>query len=413
MENGEIEKPKKDLPPFESVEIKKIKCFECEEEIKEVLSYVTNTSNKICVGCREDMYFYCEDCSELELNDNAYNLDHGSVCSVCYNDNYFTCERCDTVRCNDDGCSCDSDDEEEGYIPTRDYDRTDKYTVQNQRAYACEIECYYPKMSVMKEVADEIPYEIGIVEDGSLDDNGVEFNTPKLSGVRGERMLEKFCTTLKENKFWTNSSCGLHIHLDGKDILSTKNAIQKMMIFFMIYEDVIMSFLPESRRDNTYCLPISEFYHLREIKDCYTVEDFEKIWYRQEDKQERDQYKRDRHHQTRYAGINFHSLLAGGHLEIRYHSGTINFEKIINWIKLFVLIMDSIHDSCKQSDYKLGNKLSLPALLKAKFILGLPEKTLSFFNMIDLPKEQQAYFIARQKKFIGGTPEETTTKCAE
>lgn len=392
----------------EIMEKEKDECFECGKVIVEMDSKQFVNGEIYCDTCYDDIFFLCSCCNEEEKLDDSYSSENGTICNYCYNNNYYRCSYCDALYHNDDSCDCNNDDISNF---EKGYSTSDKYTIKSERDYSCEIECYYPDRSTLNRVVDSIPSEIGMTSDGSLNENGIEFQTPRLSGVRGEKMLESFCKTLSDNRFRTDSACGLHIHLDGEDILGTKNAIQKMMIFFMVYEDVIMSFLPESRRENTYCLPISDFYHLREIKECYCVDDFEKIWYRQEDKDRRDDYKRDRHHNTRYAGINFHSLLSGGHLEIRYHNGTINFQKIINWIKLFTLIMDSVKKSCPQKDYT--SKLSLTSLLKVKFILGLPEKTLSFFNMIDLPKEQRDYFLERQKKFTAKPESNEKTPCAE
>ena len=381
-------------------------CCECSDKFEDKVEIKESDTGKIyCTGCYDDMFFQCNECSEESESDDSVDYYDGTMCRSCYENDFWRCDNCDEIIRNGEDCENDSCQEYSENLPERDYDTGNKYCVQNQRAYSCEIECYYPSMSVMRDVADEIPCEIGIVSDGSLDDYGVEFNTPKLSGMRGKKMLKEFTDTLLENDFKVNSTCGLHIHLDGADIMRTRYAVQKLMIFFMIYEDVIMSFLPLSRRDNRYCLPLTEFYHLHEIKNASALESLEKIWYREQSKDSIEHRKKNRHDESRYAGINFHSLLANGHLEIRYHSGTINFEKIINWIRLNVLIMDKVVASCKENRSS-ESKLHLTTLLKTKFQLGLPEKTKTFFDMLDLPSEQREYFMKRQKRFAGDAVEE-------
>lgn len=381
--------------------------LECDDCHVSVLHYEIHAdperTGKYCIDCFRLKFFMCDDCYDIKEIAEKCILDRGTVCLSC-RERYNICEDCGIEVRDSEICPCQDEDEENSEIAYREYDRSDKYTIQNHRAYSCEIECYYPDRSTMNKVAKKLPQEIGITSDGSLHSNGIEFNTPKLSGGRGEKLLKEFTSTLLENDFKVDAACGLHIHLDGKDILSTTNAIQKLMIFFMVYEDVIMSFLPLSRRDNHYCLPISEFYHLNEIKNCYEIEGFEKIWYRDDSKENREIYKQDRHHQSRYAGINFHSLVAQGHLEIRYHSGTINYEKIINWIKLFSTILDKVVYSSKHNTAYKGS-LQLPSLLKTRFILGLTEKTTSFFDVLDLSDDQRAYFIKRQAQFSGNAEE--------
>ncbi len=382
-------------------------CTHCADKIEKEDICHNDNQEPYCSDCYCDKYFNCDDCGNEALQENSYAYGDERICTDCRNDHYRRCEYCDELYQNNSGpCGCDEsqNDDDRSCVELRDYDSTDKYCVQNQRAYSCEVECYYPSMSKFHEAVEEIAPEIGITEDGSLDSKGIEFNTPKLSGVSGDKVLKQFIATLNKYDFSVNTTCGLHIHLDGKDILGVNGAIQKLMVFFMVYEDVIISFLPLSRRDNTYCLPLSEFYHLAEIKNCYEIEGFEKIWYRQESKEERDRRKQDRHDQSRYAGINFHSLIAQGHLEIRYHSGTLNYEKIKNWIDLFVLIMDKVAQASRS--HRIIQKLNLSSILKERFNLGLPKKTLSFFEMLDLPQEQRQYFLERQKKFIGDNEEE-------
>lgn len=384
----------------------KLKCFECGEDIDSGDETKADDNETYCSECYDEKFFICADCDEETLQCNRnYNIYDDRICESC-RVNYWVCNYCDTMYPCDEQDYCECQDEKENIESLlRDYNTDDTYVGnKTERTYSCEVECYYPDFDAMENVANEISNAIGITEDGSLENHGIEFNTPKLSGLKGEKLLKEFCQTLNDNKFKVDSSCGLHVHLGGDDLLVKRGAIQKLMLFFMVYEDVIMSFLPQSRRANRFCYPLSEFYHLREIKNCYCVDDFEQIWYRDDNKERIDERKKDRHDQSRYCGINFHSLLANGHIEIRYHSGTINYNKIINWIKLFVQILDK-----SKENYTIFN---IDNINKAKFILGLPEKTSSFFKMIDLPQEQRDYFIARQKNFAGNN-EESETSCAE
>ncbi len=404
MKNDEKTNVKKNT----NVKVKKIECNECEDDIEIDDAKLSTLDDKYyCESCYYDKFFECSWCNEEKLQENCYDTRYnGTICQDCYDNRFWTCNNCDTIYLDNESCdNCDDDDE--CSIPERPYYTGKKYCQDNSRTFSCEIECYYPNAQKLHETIEEIPAEIGICEDGSLDSKGIEFNTPILSGKNGFKLLKDFTDILNKNEFTVNQSCGLHIHLGGKDICENEYILQKMMIFFMVFEDVIMSFLPESRRENSYCLPLSEFYHLKEIKETNSIEDFEILWYREKSKEQRDERKKDRHDRSRYCGINFHSLLANGHLEIRYHSGTINYEKISNWIKLFVLILDKIVDSSSGSyGHQMSSRLNTPTLLKTKFILSLPEKTKTFFEMIDLPKELQDYFLKRQKLFSVNEQEE-------
>lgn len=372
-------------------------CKECGDEHDTGDERKNDEGELFCEECFEDLYTCCYDCDAIILRDDAIGFYDGVICDYCERNNWHECNGCGELTRNGESCGddyCESNDS----LPTRDYYSGDRFCVNNERAYSCEVECYYPSMRVMHDIAQEIPDEIGIVSDGSLDDDGVEFNTPKLSGKVGANMLKDFIKVLNDNDFYVNSACGLHIHLDSVDVMNTKFAPQKLMLFYMVFEDVIMSFLPLSRRDNTYCLPITEFYHINEIKNCNSIEELESIWYRKDDTSEIRKCKNNKYDQSRYAGINFHSLLANKHIEIRYHSGTINYHKIMNWIKLHVAILDRIVESQKSGN---ENKIDLNTLLKIRFKLGLKEKTESFFDYLNLSDEVKKYFLDRQKTFSG------------
>lgn len=371
-------------------------CSKCGDEHNADDQKKNNDGELFCEDCYDDNYFFCNECDEETHKDNSVSYYDGYMCEHCYSNNFYTCSGCNEITRNGESCG-DSYCEDSDSLPLRDYYSGDKFCVEGKRAYSCEVECYYPSMSAMRNVAENIPEEIGIVEDGSLDDDGVEFNTPKLSGAKGEKVLKEFLQVLNDEKFYVNSACGLHIHLDSKDIMETRFCPQKLMLFYMVFEDVIMSFLPISRRDNTYCLPITEFYHINEIKNAQTIEELEHVWYRCEGSDLRRK-KENKYDSSRYAGINFHSLLANKHIEIRYHSGTINYNKIINWIKLHVAILDRIVESLKRGN---ENKIELSSLLKIRFKLGLAEKTKSFFDLLDLPEDLRNYFLERQKRFSG------------
>ena len=226
-----------------------------------------------------------------------------------------------------------------------------------------------------------------------------------LSGKKGLNYLKYFTDELSKNDFSVDSRCGLHIHLDGKDFVGNDNAklakLKKLALFYLYFEDVIMSFIPESRRKNTYCLPISESFTSRQVINCYTLEDFETLWYKDTDKANKERRKSNKYDDTRYAGINFHSLLSNKHLEIRYHTGSISYVKMMNWAKLHIMIMNSI---TLLQDFHIKN---------AKYLTSLTAKTDLMFKLIKLDDESIIYFKDRQKKFYNGSEEDEKNVCVE
>jgi len=359
----------------------------------------------------EKNVFVCHDCDNEKNIDERRNINGGnySVCESCYEENnYFTCEQCEEAlsdSCYDQDGICrscaeanqENEDREGSDTSDREYDQSDKHVEAGKRAVSCEIECYYPDRETQERVSDELPEEIGIAEDGSLGGGGKEFQTPKLSGAKGMRLLKKLCDKLVKNDYRVNKTCGVHIHLDTSDIMGKHDQIQKLILFYLAFEPVLYSFLPYSRRKNGYCLPLAQFYQENEIVNANSVEELEKIWYREQSREHIEQRKKNRQDQTRYAGVNLHSLLSNGHIELRHHSGTMDYLKIKSWIDLYCAILDLV--ASKES-------VEIGRLTEVKYMLELSGKMRAMFELLKLEEPLQAYFTARAEKFAGVVKEE-------
>jgi len=135
---------------------------------------------------------------------------------------------------------------------------------------------------------------IQVVDDGSLDPDdddrfGVEIKV--LFRMSDYTNLEKICKWLSEHDAVVNTSCGLHVHLDARSVSKQiLNEYEKSLKY-------LVAMLPPSRQKNTYC------------KYGYSFND-------------------------RYSMINCEALDKHGTIEMRAHSGTVSFTKIINWCKI-------------------------------------------------------------------------------
>jgi len=391
-----------------------LQCVICNHEIEEG-DETEHEGNIYCNTCFNDEFSYCADCGEIERRDDLTYIDNTEdyLCYRCYErQDCFTCDGCGetlTGDCYGQNGYCqncwDEREGDNGENLNREYDKSDRLVEEGKRAFSCEIECYYPgdDISLVDNVISNINEGIGMSEDGSLDDCGKEFQTPKLSGEKGEKVLKDLCQELNDNGFYVNRTCGLHIHLDAKDFQGETEKIKKLMLFYLIIEPLLFSYLPFSRRKNRYCLPLSEFYHENEIRNANSITDIEQMWYREQSQEQVENRKKYRYDGTRYAGVNLHSLLGNSHLEIRHHSGTIDYNKIINWIRLHVRILDKISK----------NEIELSEIIYLKYILNLSLKQAKLFEMLDLEEDLQKYFIARNRKFGKEIEEDEKTLCAE
>lgn len=199
---------------------------------------------------------------------------------------------------------------------------------------------------------------VSMKHDGSIDPESdyiaIEFTV--LTRMDDMKNLEQLCQVLEKVGAKVNSSCGLHIHLDQRDVYkrndSARSVTRKELAARVMRLNqalpLLASIVPKSRRTNRqYCR-------------------LEKSTLRTS---------------TRYIAINTQSLSKFGTVEVRLHSATTNFVKISNWIKL-------CYGISRCAKIKNSSKHSITSIeqLKTKY-------------MTDMPLDMVTYFTQRIEKF--------------
>jgi len=214
--------------------------------------------------------------------------------------------------------------------------------------YGVEIECIRPTNISMAEFARLIS-EAGvpcnaehynhhvsrawkIVTDGSLSDRngiGMEVVSPILRGEADFEQIRKVSEVLigaNRNRpvCRINRTCGLHCHngLPRREHNLPKNIFR----LYHHFESVFDSLQPESRRGNangyarptTYTARMNEATTLDQLRTAYGYD--------------------------RYRKVNMESIWRHGTIEYRQHAGTVEAEKIIEWVKL-VLKLTAVANS--------------------------------------------------------------------
>lgn len=313
----------------------------------------------------------------------------------------------------------------ENRVPQRSPDtRTNKYRnkkigtyISNEVPFSCEIECYGKSQLKTAQAVKLLSKEIGVAHDGSLtSDIGfpVEFQTPILQGKRGEILTAQTAETLVSSGFMVDKTCGLHIHLDGGDMVSKVRGTEQrpteiiaMYLFYRIFEDVIESFLPSTRRNNRYASKfkcgassgngevqhpqIDNFIGL--LPALNTLDKFEMVWYGVPSVSSVYEAKNRRYTTSRYFGANFHSLLKDNHFEVRYHSGTLNYEKILYWVDLH----SSILKACRTG--KITESDMVNAYRRILDWSNIETITEMMFSFLDINDDTKEYLLDRQTKF--------------
>ena len=154
-----------------------------------------------------------------------------------------------------------------------------------------------------------------IVTDASVRD-GWELVSPILSGKDGLEELKIVCEGLQNAGARINRTCGLHVHHGARDF--TTDTFKNLIKIYQRFESVIDTLVSESRRgsNNCYCKSVNNDLYRNALKRTGTPGALVS-------------YVCDRYHK-----LNLQSYVTHGTVEFRQHQGTVEFEKISNWVKL-------------------------------------------------------------------------------
>ena len=201
----------------------------------------------------------------------------------------------------------------------------DPYMDNIQRFVGVEIEAEEGQKSdtLNREVAPLV--DVG--SDGSI--NGVELRTPPAMGDKIASIIEKTCEGLQKHNYVGTVKCGLHIHIDANDIKNNKRKLLQVVKTYYAIEDILWSMLPPSRWASRYCRRLTSTHPFDNIFTKKLT--LEQAW-----------TGNGAHPAGHYQGLNLASLddCGRGTIEIRYHSGTTNAKKIINWIAINLRIFN-------------------------------------------------------------------------
>lgn len=189
-----------------------------------------------------------------------------------------------------------------------------------------------------------------IVTDGSLTGNNTfELVSPILQGEAGLQELQKVCWVLDYCDVKVNDSCGLHIHMDAADF--TIATWRNLAITYRRLERVIDGFMPASRRNNTYCKPLTSISEQR-IQASQTITELRQAF-----------------GSNRYHKLNLEAYARHRTVEFRQHSGTTNFTKMENWIRFAANMITFAQQSMVNTGCQLSGTPFLTADQKTFFKL--------------------------------------------
>lgn len=368
-----------------------VTCTGCDEEIateddrgREIRRHrdsriVTNTG-PICESCFDDAYACCELCNRYYANSHLEHINDSDYCEDCVADSYTDCAACGDHVHNDyvynrdsgsycEGCVPEDEDEDEDSSGTGgpDFEATPFAPVGNTyhrtgstRKFSVELET--EKSPQYYSLRGQIPW--ATQDDGST--AGKEFKLAPCSGDKGLEAIEEFCGHAARLGFQVAPTCGFHAHFD--QTASDITELKAVAAGYLLTQRVWQSFVSNARRNNIYCGGIS-----------WTLKDLDSL-------DGTTEYRDWAKYNDRYQYANVAAYAKHGTMEIRLHGGTLDREKVCNWVVAHLRFIDWCEARTKsQIEAELGG-LGVQAIFnKLAGIWGDEELT--------------AYFVGRAAKF--------------
>ena len=125
-----------------------------------------------------------------------------------------------------------------------------------------------------------------------------------------------------------NKSCGFHVHVNANDLSS--QVLMNTVRRYAANENQIDAFMAPSRRNNSFCK--SNLGMLRALDGFNPTNNARMLASAAE-------------YYDRYYKVNLCAFLRHGTIEFRQHGGTMNAEKVVNWIAFCVNFVEKSTDS--------------------------------------------------------------------
>jgi hypothetical protein len=187
-----------------------------------------------------------------------------------------------------------------------------------------------------------VPTGWKITTDASVGYENGEVVSPILSGEQGLRDAAAITTALREAGCTVNTKCGFHVHVFGGDL--TVDELRKVAVNFVHSETAFDAIMPPSRRrdSNNYVMSnrtgFGGTYENGAINAAIAA--FERATTKPELIQVVSAANGRRVGGSRFRKLNFQSLLRQPTIEFRQHAGTVETDKVINWVRLCLAFVE-------------------------------------------------------------------------
>jgi hypothetical protein len=160
--------------------------------------------------------------------------------------------------------------------------------------------------------------------------------------------LQNVVRALRAAGAFANSSCGIHVHVDGAN--HTPESLTRLLNFAIGRQDLFYEALQIGDRANRWCHKMGRplFTAMKKATDK-SKPDVERMWYSQLNDGYRGRIDHEHYNETRYHGINLHAFFTKGTVEFRLFNGTTHAGKIKAYVQ-FCLAMSAWAINCENNN---------------------------------------------------------------
>ncbi len=195
------------------------------------------------------------------------------------------------------------------------------------RFIGAEMEIARSDVKFAKDVTDVLKkWKCSVVDDGSLPDTGYEIRLSPAMASLFEQEVKEVCSVLHKAKAKTTNACGLHIHIDAKDLMFRD--LRNVVMLHELLEKRYLPNLVQSRFKNHFCSPVRSSYEYQSIKKSKGVR----------------AAILNLRYGNRYHAVNLQAFFTHKTIEFRLPPGTVDPKKIIGWGKAYCALVDYAKD---------------------------------------------------------------------
>jgi hypothetical protein len=167
-----------------------------------------------------------------------------------------------------------------------------------------------------------------VIHDASVP-GGCEVVSPILNGETGLAEIKQVCQTLSDAGATVNRTCGLHVHVDASGL--TGDWVRNIVKRYSKFESNIDNFMPVSRRarnNQRYCDSVINMVEYLESgsPSRWNSPDIATVCSAAT---------------NRFYKINLTSYVRYNTIEFRHHSGSVNGNKITNWVNFVLAFVEA------------------------------------------------------------------------